>query len=54
MTFKTDMVVDAAGNFLCPIDGLSYNAFKNVIDIDTVGTFNVTKAVYDKHFQVSQ
>lgn len=26
----------AAGNFLAPIDGLSENAFRTVIEIDTV------------------
>uniref|UniRef100_A0A6F9DBE6 Peroxisomal 2,4-dienoyl-CoA reductase [(3E)-enoyl-CoA-producing] n=1 Tax=Phallusia mammillata TaxID=59560 RepID=A0A6F9DBE6_9ASCI len=49
---KIDILVNnAAGNFLSPIEGLSYNAFKTVIDIDTVGTFNVTKAVFDKYFK---
>lgn len=28
--------VGAAGNFLAPISGLSENAFKTVIEIDTV------------------
>ncbi len=28
----------AAGNFLSPISGLSANAFKTVLDIDTVGS----------------
>lgn len=34
----------AAGNFVAPISGLSPNAFKTVIDIDTIGTFNTIKA----------
>lgn len=34
----------AAGNFVAPISGLSPNAFKAVIDIDTIGTFNTIKA----------
>ena len=34
----------AAGNFIAPIAGLSPNAFKAVIDIDTIGTFNTIKA----------
>jgi len=49
---KIDILVNnAAGNFLAPIEGLSYNAFKTVMEIDTLGTFNVTKAVYDKWFK---
>lgn len=35
--------VGAAGNFLAPISQLSHNAFKAVIDIDVVGSYNVTK-----------
>jgi peroxisomal 2,4-dienoyl-CoA reductase len=42
------LVNGAAGNFLAPIDGLSTNGFKTVLDIDTVGTFNVSKAVYQE------
>jgi peroxisomal 2,4-dienoyl-CoA reductase len=34
----------AAGNFLAPIAGLSENAFRTVIEIDTLGTYNTTKA----------
>ncbi len=34
----------AAGNFVAPIAGLSPNAFKTVIEIDTLGTFNTLKA----------
>jgi peroxisomal 2,4-dienoyl-CoA reductase len=34
----------AAGNFLAPIAGLSSNAFKAVLDIDTLGSFNTLKA----------
>ncbi|XP_070580456.1 peroxisomal 2,4-dienoyl-CoA reductase [(3E)-enoyl-CoA-producing]-like isoform X3 [Ptychodera flava] len=49
---KIDILVNnAAGNFLCPASSLSFNAFKTVIEIDTMGTFNVTKAVYDKAMQ---
>jgi len=44
-----DIVVNgAAGNFLCPAATLSYNAFKTVIDIDTVGTWNVTRAAFER------
>lgn len=28
----------AAGNFIAPISGLSANAFKTVLDIDTIGS----------------
>ena len=45
------LVNNAAGNFLCPADSLSYNAFKTVIDIDTIGTYNTTKAAYEKYFK---
>lgn len=32
---------------------MSYNAFKTVLEIDTIGTFNCSKAVFDKYFKVS-
>lgn len=42
-----DVVVSgAAGNFPALLTGMSANAFKSVIDIDLVGTFNVMQAVY--------
>ncbi|CED83982.1 Reductases with broad range of substrate specificities [Phaffia rhodozyma] len=42
---KIDFVIcGAAGNFLSPIDLLSPNAFKTVIEIDLLGTFNTIKA----------
>jgi peroxisomal 2,4-dienoyl-CoA reductase len=34
----------AAGNFLAPINALSANAFKSVIDIDLIGSYNTVKA----------
>ena len=43
----------AAGNFLCPASALSSNAFKTVMDIDTLGTFNVSRVLYEKFFHVS-
>jgi peroxisomal 2,4-dienoyl-CoA reductase len=44
-----DIVVNgAAGNFLAPAAGLSYNGFKTVIAIDTLGTYNVSKAAFEK------
>ena len=43
-----DIVVSgAAGNFLAPAHGMSANAFKAVIDIDLIGTFNVFRGCHD-------
>jgi len=45
---EIDIVVSgAAGNFLAPVVGMSANAFKTVVDIDLIGTFNVLRACYD-------
>jgi peroxisomal 2,4-dienoyl-CoA reductase len=41
------LVNDAAGNFPAPISGISYNGFKAIVDIDLLGTYNVTKAVFE-------
>lgn len=41
LTFRS---AGAAGNFIAPIQGMSSNAFKSVIDIDVLGTFNTIKA----------
>jgi peroxisomal 2,4-dienoyl-CoA reductase len=38
----------AAGNFLADAENLSLNAFKTVIEIDTIGTFLMSKWVYSK------
>ncbi|EPE35492.1 NAD(P)-binding Rossmann-fold containing protein [Glarea lozoyensis ATCC 20868] len=38
------VIAGAAGNFLSPIAGLSANAFKTVMDIDTLGSYNTLKA----------
>jgi len=44
-----DIVVNgAAGNFLAPAAALSYNAFKTVMAIDTLGTYNTSRAAFDK------
>lgn len=44
---EIDIVLSgAAGNFLAPALGMSANAFKTVIDIDLLGTFNVFHASY--------
>ncbi|KAI0039886.1 2,4-dienoyl-CoA reductase [Auriscalpium vulgare] len=42
---RIDFVIcGAAGNFLAPISGLSENAFRTVIEIDALGTYNTIKA----------
>jgi len=38
------LICGAAGNFLAPVSGLSTNAFKSVIDIDLLGSYNTVKA----------
>ena len=49
---RIDIVVNgAAGNFLAPAAGLSYNAFATVMGIDSLGTFNVSKAAFDKRLR---
>ena len=46
---RLDIVINnAAGNFPAPIEGLSYNGFKAVVDIDLRGTYHVTKSAYDR------
>jgi len=42
----TDLVCGAAGNFLCPANEMSANAFRTVIDIDLNGSFNATRAAF--------
>ncbi|CAA7262379.1 unnamed protein product [Cyclocybe aegerita] len=38
------VICGAAGNFLVPIQNMSENAFKTVMEIDTIGSFNTVKA----------
>ncbi|KAH8205250.1 hypothetical protein TruAng_000497 [Truncatella angustata] len=38
------VIAGAAGNFLAPITSLSSNAFKSVVDIDLLGSYNTFKA----------
>jgi peroxisomal 2,4-dienoyl-CoA reductase len=46
---RIDILVNgAAGNFLSDAENLSLNAFKTVIEIDTIGTFMMSKHVYIK------
>ncbi|WP_375383100.1 SDR family oxidoreductase [uncultured Sphingomonas sp.] len=43
-----DVVISgAAGNFLAPAVALSANAFRTVIEIDLIGTFNVLRASFE-------
>ncbi len=43
-----DIVVSgAAGNFVAPALGMSTNAFKAVVDIDLLGTFNVLRSCFE-------
>jgi NAD(P)-dependent dehydrogenase (short-subunit alcohol dehydrogenase family) len=45
---RLDVVVNnAAGNFPAPITDISPNGFKAVVDIDLLGTYNVSKAAFD-------
>src|SRR4051812_2731193 len=43
------LVNNAAGNFICPTERLSHNAFKTVVDIVLGGTSNCT-LVFGKHW----
>ena len=42
------LVCAAAGNFLCPVEKLSPNAFKAVVDIDLLGSYNACKFALDQ------
>ncbi|KAJ3532873.1 hypothetical protein NMY22_g7566 [Coprinellus aureogranulatus] len=51
---RIDFVIcGAAGNFLAPISGVSENAFKTVLEIDTMGTYNTIKATI-QHVRASK
>jgi len=51
---RIDFVIcGAAGNFLAPISGISENAFRTVIEIDTLGTYHTIKATIP-HIRVSK
>ncbi len=41
------LISGAAGNFVAPALGMSANAFKTVVDIDLLGTFNVFRAGFE-------
>jgi peroxisomal 2,4-dienoyl-CoA reductase len=44
--FLDTIVNSAAGNFLSTAEGLNTKGFKTVLDIDTVGVFNVCQAAF--------
>jgi NAD(P)-dependent dehydrogenase (short-subunit alcohol dehydrogenase family) len=45
---EIDIVIcGAAGNFPAPALGMSANAFKSVVDIDLLGTFNTCRAAFE-------
>ena len=49
---QLDIVVNnAAGNFPAPIQGISYNGFRSIVDIDLRGTYNVTKAAFESQLK---
>lgn len=46
---RVDVVVNgAAGNFLAPAAALSPKGFRTVLEIDTVGTYTVSRVAFDK------
>jgi NAD(P)-dependent dehydrogenase (short-subunit alcohol dehydrogenase family) len=45
---RLDIVInDAAGNFPAPLSKISPNGFKAVVDIDLLGTYNVTRCAFE-------
>ena len=44
----TDLVCGAAGNFLCAAEEISANAFRTVVDIDLMGSFNACRAAFQQ------
>jgi peroxisomal 2,4-dienoyl-CoA reductase len=45
---RLDIVVNnAAGNFPAPISKISPNGFNTIVDIDLLGTYNVSKAAFN-------
>ncbi|KAL4402873.1 peroxisomal 2 4-dienoyl-CoA reductase Sps19 [Malassezia pachydermatis] len=46
---KIDFVIcGAAGNFMAPLQGLSSNAFRTVVEIDLLGTYNTVRATMEE------
>ena len=49
---KIDILVNgAAGNFLASASALSAKGFKTVMEIDTLGTFNMSRSVFNHAFK---
>ena len=49
---RLDIVVNnAAGNFPAPMSKISPNGFKAVVDIDLLGTYNVTRAAFEAYLR---
>ncbi len=49
---RLDIVINnAAGNFFATLDDISYKGFKTIVDIDLLGTYNVTKAAYTAYLK---
>ena len=48
------MVNGAAGNFLASAEKLSTNGFKTVMEIDTLGTFNMSKAAFNNSMKANR
>jgi peroxisomal 2,4-dienoyl-CoA reductase len=47
---RLDIVVNnAAGNFPAPMTNISPNGFKAVVDIDLLGTYNVSRTAFDAY-----
>lgn len=42
------LVCGAAGNFLAPVEKMSPNGFKAVVDIDLLGSFNAARAAFEQ------
>ena len=42
------VICGAAGNFMSPLQGLSSNAFRAILEIDLLGTFNTVRATMDE------
>ena len=42
------LVSCAAGNFVCPAEGLSPNGFRTVVDIDLQGSFHASRAAFEQ------
>ena len=48
------LVNGAAGNFLATAEKLSTNGFRTVLEIDTIGTFNMSKACFNHSFKAAR